>query len=408
MKNSMRILTAGILFGVTIMAQTTARAIPFTFEGRSLGMGGVAVATADIATAAFANPAMLTNQLPTDDFALLIGVGGFLRDPDNMIDDIDQFQSANSRRETAINNGDVVAEGQALLDMAEVVTQLEGKVIAPELTAAAAMGITFDSFSLAISARADAIAGGAVTNLSCSPGQDLVSCAAAIKTDLNNPNKNLLNIDGIIATEVGLSLATDFDLLGQKLSVGLKPKLVNLQGLIFKESIQTVSAGFDSINKKDNKFDLGNFTTLDLGLSYDITDSFRLGLIARNLITEQFKVLGQTLNFDREYRLGLAYHNRFLTLGLDYDLSENQPLLANPVFDKLKTQYLQVGAELNAFDYVQLRVGAAKNLASGIDSGSQETAYTAGLGIWLGFNLDVAATYTQDSLGAYVQTGFRF
>ena len=52
---------------LTLFSQAS-YAVPFTFEGRSLGMGGVAVATADLATAAWANPAMLTNQRPEDDF----------------------------------------------------------------------------------------------------------------------------------------------------------------------------------------------------------------------------------------------------------------------------------------------------------------------------------------------------
>ena len=86
----------------------------------------------------------------------------------------------------------------------------------------------------------------------------------------------------------------------------------------------------------------------------------------------------------------------------------NKPLLANPNFGDLKTQYLAVGAEFNAFDYAQLRVGASKNLASDIPDGAKDTALTAGVGFWLGFNLDIAATYTEHSLGGFVQTGFRF
>ena len=66
-------------------------AIPFTFEGRSLGMAGASVATADLATAAWANPAMLTNQRPNDDFSLLIGLGVLLRDNDDLDSDIDDF-----------------------------------------------------------------------------------------------------------------------------------------------------------------------------------------------------------------------------------------------------------------------------------------------------------------------------
>jgi len=97
-----------------------------------------------------------------------------------------------------------------------------------------------------------------------------------------------------------------------------------------------------------------------------------------------------------------------LTIAVDYDLSENKPILSDSEFDELKTQYLAVGAEFNTFDFAQLRVGARKNVASGIPDGAKDTALTAGIGFWLGFNLDLAATYTDNSVGAFVQTGFRF
>ncbi|NOQ88188.1 MAG: hypothetical protein GQ550_04625 [Gammaproteobacteria bacterium] len=49
-----------------------------------------------------------------------------------------------------------------------------------------------------------------------------------------------------------------------------------------------------------------------------------------------------------------------------------------------------------------------KNLADGIAADAEDTAITAGIGFWLGFNLDIAATYTENSVGAFLQTGFRF
>ena len=77
-------------------------------------------------------------------------------------------------------------------------------------------------------------------------------------------------------------------------------------------------------------------------------------------------------------------------------------------FEELKTQYLAVGAEFNEFDFSHLRVGARKYVASGIPDGAKDTALTAGVGFWLGFNLDIAAVYSNSSAGAFVQTGFRF
>ena len=117
---------------------------------------------------------------------------------------------------------------------------------------------------------------------------------------------------------------------------------------------------------------------------------------------------GQTLNFDTEATIGIAYRNRLLTVAMDYELIENEPLLANPTFDGLKTQFIVIGAEFNTFDVAQLRIGADRNLASNISDGAKDTTLTAGVGFWLGFNLDIAATFRDNSIGGFVQTGFIF
>ncbi|MCP3688673.1 MAG: conjugal transfer protein TraF [Gammaproteobacteria bacterium] len=146
----------------------SAQAVPFTFDARTLAMGGVSVATSDLATAAWANPSMLTRQAIEEDFALLIGLGGFFRDNDELINDIDDFQGSDQLRKQAINSGDLAGEFQAIIDMTSVVRGIEDKVIAPEATAMVGIGIAFESFSMAFSVRTDAIAGGVVTDLSCS------------------------------------------------------------------------------------------------------------------------------------------------------------------------------------------------------------------------------------------------
>jgi len=371
--------------------------------------GGVSVATADLATAAWANPAMLTNQRPEDDFSLLIGVGAFVRDDDDLITDIDDFQAADERRQAAVNAGDIPGAATALSDMSDIITRIDGKDAAVDVSGVAAMGIAFDSFAMALSIRADAIGAGTVTDLACqldlSPGS---SCGLVqFQQEVTSTSKNILNLQGVMATEFGLSLAKDFRIYGKKVSIGIKPKVVDLQAFSFRQSILTVSSVND-VFKDGKKTDLGTFTSFDLGAAIDLSESFRLGLNVRNLLTDEFDLGGAKLNFDTNARVGVAYHNRLLTVAVDYDLTTNKPLLANPVFDDLKTQYLAVGAEFNAFSFAQLRIGARKNVASGISSGAGNTALTAGIGFWLGFNLDVAATYANNSLGGFVQTGFRF
>ena len=393
-----KILPVILLF---IYSQTVS-AIPFTFEGRSLGMGGVSVATADLASAAWANPAMLTNQRPTDRFALLTGLGGLLKDDDDLITDIKDFQNADDRRQAA--GGGSAEEIQAILDMQTIVRGIEGKIIAPEATGVVAMGRAFDSFAMALSIRGDIIAGGAVTDLSC----DIISQPGCDPNEIFDDQFNILNIEGVLATEIGVSFAKVYRILNKKVSVGIKPKIVDLQVFTLSESISNADTGFNGLTQEESQFHLGTFTTVDLGVAVDIDNSFRLGLVMRNLINENFDVGVQTLNFDTEARIGLAYKDRLFTLAVDYDLIENEPILANPSFDGLKTQYIAVGGEFNAFDIAQLRIGASRNLASGISRGAKQTIYTAGVGLWLGFNLDIAATLTDNSIGGFIQTGFRF
>ncbi|MCG6938590.1 MAG: conjugal transfer protein TraF [Gammaproteobacteria bacterium] len=389
---------------LSVLSQN-AGAIPFAFEGRSLGMGGVAVATADLATAAWANPAMLTNQRPGDDFSLLIGLGVFVRDNDDLKSDIDDYQDAYNLYQAAVPaSPEQIA---ALQQMSDITYDVEGKDIAGDVSALAAMGMAFESFAMAISIRADAIGAGTVTDLAChlnvDPGCDLVQ----FESEVTSNTKNILNLEGVLATEFGLSFAKDFELYHRKISIGIKPKIVDLQSYTYSESILYIDNVSDTI---DNgiRSDVGRFTSFDLGAAIELSESWRLGLNIRNLLTDEFNIGGQTLNFDTNARLGVAYHSRFLTAAVDYDLTENKPLLANPTFGDLKTQYLAVGAEFNAFDYAQLRIGARKNVASDIPDGAKNTALTAGVGFWLGFNLDIAATYTEHSLGGFLQAGFRF
>lgn len=388
-------LNSRLFFAVLLFVFSRAAiSVPFTFEARSLGMGGTSTATADLATAAWANPAMLTNQRPSDDFSLLVGAGVFLRDDDDLISDIKDFQSADDRR-LAAGTG-TPGEVQATSDMQKIIDGIGGKVIAPEVTGLAAMGMAFDKFAMAVSIRRDTVAGGTVINRSTNTN------------DVINENFNILSIEGVQATELGVSFAKHYWHANKRWSFGIKPKLVKLEAFTKNEAIINASAGLDDVNKEDNKINVGTFKTFDLGFAVDLSRSYRIGLNVRNLISDSFNVKGQTLNFDTEARIGGSYRDRFMTVAIDYDLIENKPLLANSAFDDLKTKFISVGAEFNTFDIAQLRVGASKNIASGISSSAKSTAITAGIGFWLGFNLDVAAVYSKNSFGGFVQGGFRF
>jgi hypothetical protein len=366
----------------------TADAVPFSVEARSLGMGNVRVATADIATAPFANPGMLSFQPSREDFSLLLGIGAFLNDGDGLVDKIDEFQSA-------YDAGQAGNPGEALraLDLAR---SMLGDVIAPETTLAFSTGFSGEKWAFAFSARADAIAAGTV-----------------LTTDPVNPAAYNLVLEGILTTELGVSLASNFQVLGQKLAVGLKPKYVTVDNVFISESITTVDTGLGDLLDEKNKTDLGDYTTLDLGLVMGMTRHTQIGLVVTNLVSHKINFINasgvpSTLSFDTQARLGVAYRTDYLTLGADLDLIETDALLTNQNFQALKSQYVSVGGEFNLLDFMQLRIGAQKNIADDISDAAKDNLYTAGIGFWFGFNLDLAVVSQNDSLGGFLQTGFRF
>ena len=210
------------------------------------------------------------------------------------------------------------------------------------------MGASFEHFSMSVSVRTDVIAGGTVTDISCSLLENIPNPGSCNPEELFSEDFNILNVEGVLATEFGVSFARDFHLWDRKVSIGIKPKIVDLQGFTFQESIRTAD-GDDILDKDEDKDDLGTFESLDLGFALDLSDSVRLGLSLRNLLTDDFDLGNSTLSFDTAARLGVAYYNNFLTIAADFDLIENEPLLANDSFDALKTQYFAVGAEFKAF-----------------------------------------------------------
>jgi len=384
-----RILSAALL---AVLSGSVA-AVPFSFEARSLGMGNVRVATADIATAPFANPGMLSFQPSREDFSLLLGVGAYLNDNDNVIDTIDDYQTA---YDNFVATGDL-NEGDRAVSIAQ---SLEGDVIAPETTVLISTGFSGEKWAFAVSARTDAIAAGTVTNIS------------QTVPELADPTKNILEVEGVLTSELGVSLARNFQMFGQKVAVGVKPKYVEVDNVYLNESISTVDTGLGDLLDNSQK-DLGDFTTLDVGLVMGLTKHTQIGLVATNLVSHKINFTNSsgnpaTLSFDTQARLGIAYRTDLLTLGADVDLIENDALLTSQNFQALKTQNVSVGGEFNLLDFMQLRVGVQKNIADGISDAAKENFYTAGIGFWLGFNLDMALVAQSNSLGAFLQTGFRF
>ncbi len=367
-------LAAGALMVAGI---TNVSAVPYGFfDARSVAMGNVSVATGGVQTAAFANPAMLAVNEGDSTLAMLLPAFGVqVVDDGNVVDLVDEFQD--------LENG--TPSVASLARQYQIVTELtsSGATITANAALNAALIYSGETFTLAGHYRGFGTATGAIVNFNNNP---------------LNPDADL-SVFGYTAQEIGVSVATKLDLAGLEIAVGVRPKNVSLEAIDFQESISTIDTAEIA---DDSVEDLGSFTSMDAGIAISIFDSFTVGLVATNILDETKTTTGATpIDFETHMRAGIAYHNGFITIAADMDLDEIEPTLYED-----KSQMMAVGVELNALDFMQIRAGYQTNMASGA---SEPDLISAGLGFWFGFHLDVAVVAGEDSsLGAFVQTGFRF
>ncbi len=411
------------LFASSLLAASisTAVAAPYGFfDARSIAMGNTSVATGSMSSAAFSNPALLVNNVSDDSFVISLGAGATVLDNGGVIDTIDNFQGIDDQLTIKTNelNAAIAASDPNALTIADELISLTNEQIAElnslngdsllgKVTPGLMIGYTGDSFSLALSAQVNAIFSGgfddtfnipAITTTATQLVAD-VAAGSTVDSVIGNPTGNLRAI-GALATEIGLSAATKLTIAGMNVAVGIKPKVVSAEAISYTASLENFDTG-DIVDQTSE--DLGSFTTMDAGITVDITESFRAGLLATNLISKTLTLSNgiDKVDFDTKLRAGAAYSNSFVTLAVDMDLTETSPIqFEDP------TKMLAAGLELNAFNFMQLRFGYQDNIASGANS---EALYSAGIGLWLlGVDLQIAAVGNADSVGAFIQTGVRF
>jgi len=398
----------GLISAGLLLSSTTALAIPYGFsDARSVAMGNVSAATGGVTTAAFSNPAMLMVNESNDAFALHIGLGAVFIEDGDIVDDIDKFQVVAEQLDNIDTTN--ILNAPTILSLVnqeiQIINDLDGDSLVGRASPNVAIIYGGDSFSVAVTAEMNGVASGGILNINGLNQLEL----SQVLDEINNsgsfslePSADLTAI-GVVTTELGVSIASDFKILGLDMSVGVKPKMVSAEGIFFNQTISTVDTA-DIID--DTVQDLGSFTTFDAGAVVNFSDSLRVGVVAKNLISESFTVIDPvTLNshkfdLDTMLRVGAAYSGSFFTIAADMDLTESDPILLED-----PSKMLALGVEFNVFDFVQLRGGYQTNIAGGASS---DDLLSAGVGLWLGFNLDVAAVVSESSVGVFLQTGFRF
>jgi len=370
------------------MIPALAQAEPFAVVGpRALGMGGASVAAVNDSTAVYWNPAALAHFRKVD---IRIPVSAGAQDHIGLRDKQDRIKDINAR----VQLGDLTAADEMKALLNDLDKPKSGADI--DLSGGLFISIPIGKSAIALSLSGLGYAG-------VYPTVDTFNQDTTTPLNpqyIGNNNTAVTGI-GIMATEPAISFATSF---WDKVFIGANVKKIYASTYVNSQEISADS--FDTFidefqeSKTESRKD-----SVDAGILLAPVQSFRLGVVGRDLNSPSFPVQGlfaqknqitgdvaisqasDEIKFDPQYRAGLAWQPfKTLTLAADYDLKKNKTL--TPGYE---SQIAAVGLEKTLLsEYFNLRVGANKNLA---DSDAK-TVYTAGLGLRLfALRFDVAGGY---------------
>lgn len=366
------------------------------FYARNDAMGGARVASAHYLVAGAANPALLTRHDDGQRFGLVIpNFGVVADDEDELIDAIDDFQAEVDRVQGLLDTASATPADLNLL--AARLANLDGRTARLGLGG----GLAFTkadrklAFSIYINSEVDAFVTPNIV-----PGDITAIQTATVSADLDNLNSEG-RIIGVGITDVGLALATSFDLPGMQIAVGVTPKF---------QRVDTYNYSININNFDDNDFDDSQYRNDDTGFNVDLgaavmfDNGITVGLVGRNLAKEEYvtELVGATqftIEIEPVYALGVAWDlGRFLVTA-DVDLTETERV-AGAEFREIRG-----GVEFDA-GIIALRGGIVHDTED-----TRDDLYSAGIGLNIGglWRLDLTGISNLDSsYGFSLQNSFTF
>lgn len=387
-------------------------------DARAFAMGGVGVASSHPAHASFFNPALLaiTHHDAKDDFGLVLpSLNARFADDEEVVDQLDDFQDSdlldNLNDAIAAYDGsdgsDIVA---ALDDLEEVLIDLDGDTVRAD--AGFGIAVQIPSKEIAVGVFTDAaIRATVVANYT---DQQLIAdyrqaALTGDPGDILDADTELTSNAQVVAAayaEAGISFATLIEVGGDQYAVGISPKIMQLTTYEYTANVDDFDE--DDFNDDEYQDDETKFN-LDLGIARQFGESqqWTVGFSILNLIPmETETVSGIDVDFDPIVKAGVAHRGEWHTLAVDIDLTENQAF----GFED-DNQFIAVGAEFDAFNTAQLRLGVRYNFADNGDNAEIEEKgqLTAGLGLSpFGAQLSLSALASDTELGAALEFGFAF
>ena len=214
--------------------------------------------------------------------------------------------------------------------------------------------------------------------------------------------------------EAGVSLATTLNLDNENaLQIGVSPKYVQLRTYQYTETV----SGFE-----DEDFDSDEYQTQKSGFNMDIgaayafgqDNQWNTGIMVRNIIPMELDSARakpgleekRTLELNPMVTAGISHKSDYHVLTAEVDLTKKEAFGYED-----DTQWVALGAELDAWHWAQLRAGVRHNLASNDDNNGieEDTQFTAGVGLnIIGIRIDVGGLYSSADVGAAIELGSAF
>ena len=283
MTHSLYCLFAVVLFATPAFAQSG--------SPREFAMGGTAVASADYLSAGFSNPALLTHysDADDDDWGLMLpNVYVFASDRNNLLDSIDSFTQSFETLEDGLGG---LTTQEDLDNLAASLDALSDKHFIAGGGFGLALAIPSTSFSAAVVASTF-IEADVFMNID-PDDRDRIEDAVLDIPSLGSEAVLL----GSFRTEIGLAMSREFEFSGRTVSLGITPKIQNLEILDLVVNAELSDDLEDQIDS-DNRFTDDNIN-FDLGASTMISENLRVGLAARNLMGGTFAGLSGLYNYKR-------------------------------------------------------------------------------------------------------------
>ncbi len=388
--------------GALTVTSTASFAAPYVADARSQGMGNTGVVSADFLTAPLHNPALGAIYKDNDDFGLLLpAIGINAHDKDESLSQIEDMEPIYDNLNNAIALAESTMDEQDIYDavnhaqnLQTSLNGLDGKspvTVNGGLTAVIAIPTRFASVNLFSASYIEMIVQPEIAVTEVSEPTTAQEASDYANDVLDSYDDSRVHLAAFAVSEVGVSFARNFEVLGQNFAFGVSPKFQQL--ITYSDSLSLEDFELDEYDQGEVSKSAFN---MDFGMLWH-ANAFRAGITVKDVFKQEIETANSIKGKNYTYQLapkatlGLGYVGDYFTLSADYDLTTQKRFLE---LDGDDSQFVRVGAEINAWGWAQLRAGYEMDLQDNL-----EDSITAGIGIspFDVLSLDIAASYAGEN-----------